>query len=101
MGTVKAIFQKAWPYQQDKMSLPVPNVETAIPFYENFMGFKVVSRKKTPYISAVLARDSIEIAINENGGDPTQDGCFFQVDNIEAAFEELNSNGLKKRKVCY
>jgi hypothetical protein len=44
----------------------------------------------------VLARDSIEIGLAENGGDPTQDGCFFEVDNAETAFEELKSNGLEK-----
>ena len=32
----------------------------------------------------------------ENGGDPSQEGCFFEVDNVEKAFSELKSNGLKK-----
>jgi hypothetical protein len=34
METPKAIFKNAWPYQLDKMNLPVKDLETAIPFYE-------------------------------------------------------------------
>jgi len=78
------------------MNLPVKNVEAAIPFYEAVMGFKLVSRNDSPCKSAVLARDAIHIGLAENGGDPSQEGCFFEVDNVEAAFAELKSNGLAK-----
>ena len=93
---MKALFKTAWPYADDAMNLPVENVDTAIPFYETIMGFQVVSRKVSPCKSAVLARDSIQIGLAENGGDPSQEGCFFEVDNAEAAFAELKSNGLEK-----
>ena len=49
-----------------------------------------------PLKSAVLSRDEIMIGLAENGGDPGQEGCFFEVDNAESAFSELKSNGLKK-----
>lgn len=78
------------------MNLPVENLEAAIPYYETVMGFQVVSRSDSPHKSAILSRDDIQIGLAENGGDPTQDGCFFEVDNAEAAFAELRSNGLKK-----
>ena len=39
-------------------------------------------------------RSLARIGLAENGGDPTQEGCFFRVDDVEAAFEELKSNGL-------
>src|SRR6266404_9385355 len=93
---MKAIFKTASPYLDYAMNLPVENVETAIPFYETVMGFRLVSRKDEPFKSAVLGRDAIQIGLAENGGDPTQEGCFFEVDNAEAAFAELKSNGLKK-----
>ncbi|MEP7144803.1 MAG: VOC family protein [Ferruginibacter sp.] len=96
MEKVKAIFKNAWPYQNDRMNLPVASVETAIPFYESIMGFQVLSRKDSPYKFVSLSRDDIQIGLSENGGDPSQDGCFFEVDNIETALAELNSNGLKK-----
>lgn len=91
---MKAVFKSAYPYQADAMNLPVENLETAIPFYETIMGFQVVSRTDEPCRSAVLGRDGIQIGLAENGGDPTQDGCFFEVDNAEAAFDELKANGL-------
>lgn len=93
---MKAVFKTASPYQKDKMNLPVENVEAAIPFYETILGFQVDSRHDSPYKSAVLSRDDIQIGLAENGGDPTQEGCFFEVDNVEAAFVELKANGLEK-----
>ena len=91
----KAVFKTASPYMQDAMNLPVENLKEAIPFYETVMGFHVVSRQDAPCKSAILARDDIQIGLAENGGDPTQDGCFFEVDDVEAAFNELKNNGLQ------
>src|ERR1041385_2921184 len=93
---MKAIFRSAWPYADDALNLPVKNVEEAIPFYETVMGFKLLSQNDSPCKSAVLARDDIQIGLAENGGDPSQEGCFFEVDNAEAAFAELKANGLGK-----
>jgi len=98
---MKAVFKTAWPYQKDEVNLPVENVETAIPFYETIMGFQVVSRNDSPCKSAILGRDGIQIGLAENGGDPSQDGCFFEVDNVEAAFTELKSNGLGKEEAGF
>ena len=55
-----------------------------------------MSQTDEPVKSAILARDEIRIGLAENGGDPTQDGCFFEVDNAESAFAELRANGLEK-----
>jgi catechol 2,3-dioxygenase-like lactoylglutathione lyase family enzyme len=96
-----AVFKNAWPYQKDEMNLPVENLEAAIPFYETIMGFQVVSRKDSPRRSAVLSRDGIQIGLAENGGDPTQEGCFFEVDNAEAAFAELKSKGLAREEAGF
>jgi catechol 2,3-dioxygenase-like lactoylglutathione lyase family enzyme len=93
---MSAVFKTAYPYARDKMNLPVENVEAAIPFYETVMGFRVVSRNESPHKSACLARDDIQIGLAENGGDPSQEGCFFEVDNAEAAFAELKARGLGK-----
>jgi lactoylglutathione lyase len=98
---MKAVFKTAWPYKEDALNLPVENVETAIPFYETVMGFKVLSRKDSPFKSAVLGRDVIQIGLAENGGDPTQEGCFFEVDNAEAAFAELKANGLNREEAGF
>lgn len=93
---MKAFFKSASPYAEDAMNLPVSDVEEAVPFYETIMGFKLISRSDTPIKSAVLARDDVQIGLAENGGDSSQEGCFFEVDNAEVAFGELRANGLKK-----
>ena len=85
----KSIFKRAVPYADDAMNLPVADVETAIPYYEKTFGFRVVSRSDAPHKSVVLARDQIQVGLAENGGDPTQEGCYFEVGNVEAAFAEI------------
>jgi len=85
----KAIFKRAVPYAEDAMNLPVAEVEAAIPFYEQTFKFRVVGRQDSPVKSAVLARDEIQIGLAENGGDPSQEGCYFEVDNVEAAYKEI------------
>ena len=84
-----AVFKAAVPYADNALDLPVADVESAIPYYERTFGFRVVSRGTAPHPSVILERDNIRIGLAENGGDPTQEGCFFEVDNVEAAFEEI------------
>jgi catechol 2,3-dioxygenase-like lactoylglutathione lyase family enzyme len=98
---MKAVFKTTSPYADDAMNLPVANVEEAIPFYETVMGFRLVSRTDSPHKAAVLARDEIQIGLAENGGDPSQEGCFFEVDNAEAAFDELKVNGLARESADF
>jgi catechol 2,3-dioxygenase-like lactoylglutathione lyase family enzyme len=98
---MKAVFRSASPYANDAMNLPVRDVDTAISYYEQIFGFRVVSRQDAPHKSVILARDNIQIGLAENGGDPTQEGCFFEVDNVETAFAELKSNGLEKKEAGF
>jgi catechol 2,3-dioxygenase-like lactoylglutathione lyase family enzyme len=88
----RAIIKKVVPYAADEMNLPVADIDEAIPFYQQTFGFRVVSRTAEPHESVVLARDEIQIGLAENGGDPTQEGCYFEVDNIVAAFEEIKGH---------
>jgi len=98
---MKSVFRSASPYADDAMNLPVQNVDAAIPYYEKVFGFRVVSRQDAPHKSVILARDDIQIGLAENGGDPTQEGCFFEVDDVETAFAELKSNGLEKEEAGF
>lgn len=86
-------LHKAFGYQGDHMNLPVENLDSSLPFYENVIGFRVVSRGDK---SAVLARDEVQIGLAENGGDPSQDGCAFHVKGLDALFAEFKTNGLQK-----
>ena len=83
------LFIRAAPYAKDALNLPVADVAAAIPYYEETFNFSVVSRNDQPHKSVILARDKIQIGLAENGGDPTQEGCFFEVDNIVTAFAEI------------
>lgn len=93
---MKAVFERVFGYQGDNMNLPVRNVAEAVPFYETMLGFRAVSRTSTPQNAVVLARDQIQMRLAENGGDPTQDGCAFQVKGLEALLTEFRANGLHK-----
>lgn len=94
---MSGVLERAFGYQGDAMALPVGSVDAAIPFYERVLGFRVASRSDAPDKTAVLERDDVRMALVENGGDPTQDGCAFHVRNLEALYEEFLANGLPKK----
>jgi lactoylglutathione lyase len=89
-------LQKAFGYQDDPMNLPVADIDAAIPFYTSMLGFRVVSRSESPHRSVVLARDSVQIGLAENGGDSSQDGAAFHVEGVHDLLAEFNINGLDK-----
>src|SRR5215217_2203689 len=90
-----ANYKNVSPYIQGRtMNLPVKDVATAAEFYKMAMNFREVSRTSDPHPAVILERDDIRIGIEENGGDPEQEGCFFEVDNVEAALLELKERGL-------
>ena len=96
-----AKFLRVAPYADDALNLPVESVDSAIEFYETVMGFQVVSKSDQPVKKAILGRDEIQIGLAENGGDPSQEGCFIRVDDVEQAFEELQSNGLNAKEANF
>jgi catechol 2,3-dioxygenase-like lactoylglutathione lyase family enzyme len=101
MQQAKATIKHVSPFQQDSLNLPVRDLQAALPFYEKVLGFQLVSRSDTPIRSAILTRDSVQIGLAENGGDPEQDGCFFEVDSVTTAFDELKDNGLANEKADF
>jgi lactoylglutathione lyase len=93
---MKGTLDRAYGYQGNNMSLPVADIDAAVPFYEAVLGFRVISRAETPQRSVMLERDAVQIGLVENGGDPSQDGCAFHVTHLRALFEEFKANGLRK-----
>ncbi len=89
-------LEKAFGYQGDNMNLPVKDLAAALPFYENVLGFRVVSESDAPHKAAVLARDQVQMRLAENDGDPTQDGCAFHVTDVESLLAEFKAKGLQK-----
>ncbi len=94
MKTAKLL--SAWGYQGDAMALPVADVDVSAAYYVEKMGFEAVERSDNPVNRVVLERDGIRMAINENGGDPEQDGCAFRTDDVQALHAEFAANGLEK-----
>ncbi len=88
-------LEKVFGYRGDTMHLPVQNLSAAIPFYETVLGFRVASRAEQPHKAAVLTRDHVQMCIEENGGDPAQDGCAFHVIDVKALLVEFKMNGLQ------
>ena len=93
---MSATLDRAFGYQDDPLNLPVADLDAALPFYENVLGFSVVSRSETPHRSATLTRDQVTIGLAVNGGDASQDGCAFHVTDLESLLTEFNAKGLTK-----
>jgi lactoylglutathione lyase len=89
------VLEQAFGYRGNNMNLPVGDVDAALPFYETVLGFRLVSRGDSPHRSAVLARDSVQMAVAENGGDPSQDGCAFHVTGLQELRDEFRRRGLQ------
>jgi len=89
---MKPTLKNAWGYQGDAMNLPVARLDEAIPFYENVLGFRVNSQSGEPHTAAVLERDGIQIGLAENGGDPSQDGCAFEVGDVAELHAEISAD---------
>ena len=98
---MKARYTRAMPYSGDVLGLPVRKLDDALPFYQMVMGFQVVTQSDTPCKSAILKRDDVQIGLAENGGDPEQNGCFFEVENVEDAFADLRSRGFNKEEPSF
>ena len=86
---------RAFGYQGDAMALPVADADASAAFYQQFMGFHVTSRENDPHRRVVLQRDGVSMAVAENGGDPTQDGVAFHVDDVDALRDEFIAGGLQ------
>lgn len=91
----RPLFKRAAGYQGDALNLPVASVDASVPFYEDQLGFRLVERRAAFPAGVVLERDGVRIGLVENGGDPTQDGAFFEVTNVDVVLEELRGRGLQ------
>lgn len=95
MSESKALYNSVHPIgDTDPKNLPVPDLESALPFYERALGFTVRSRAASPHPSAVIARDGMEMVLAENGGDPEQASCYIAVSDVDLAYRELWDRGV-------
>jgi predicted enzyme related to lactoylglutathione lyase len=95
MSEQRATFNRVAPIgDTDPKNLPVPDLESALPFYEQALGFTVRSRSSSPHPSAVIARDDVEMVLAENGGDPEQASCYLAVSDVDLAYREFWDRGV-------
>ena len=89
----RAIFSGAYPIGGTQVqSLPVKHLGPAIGYYTRVLGFSLVSKTET---SAILQRDQAQIGLAENGQDPEQASCYFDVSDVEALQSELEEIGIE------
>jgi catechol 2,3-dioxygenase-like lactoylglutathione lyase family enzyme len=91
----KTVFEKALPYGDDVLALPVTNLESAANWYAQHFGMVEVERKSEPHATVILERDGVRIGFSVNGGDSSQDGAAILVSDIHAARAELEGSGVK------
>ena len=90
----KTVFEKAFPYGNDVLALPVQNLESAARWYADHFAMVEVERRLEPIPTVIMERDGTRIGFAVNGGDSSQDGAAIQVSDIHAAREEFESRGV-------
>jgi catechol 2,3-dioxygenase-like lactoylglutathione lyase family enzyme len=88
-------FKKAFPFQQDVLSLPVTDIDAASTWYCSHFGMAEVERHAAPTPSVVLERDGTRIGFAVTGGDASQDGAAILVSDIATIRDELESKGVE------
>jgi catechol 2,3-dioxygenase-like lactoylglutathione lyase family enzyme len=93
--TTRSHFEAIFPIgDTNPQDLPVRELEAAVRFYQDHMGFAVQERTASPLPSALLRRDDVTMRLAENGGDPEQASCFIRVSDVDAAIAEMQGQGL-------
>lgn len=88
-------FEKVFPIgDTDPQNLPVADVASAAPFYEQSLGFTLVERSDEGRKTVRLRRNAVEIVLAENGGDPEQASCYFAVSDVDQAFADLHNKNV-------
>lgn len=93
--TKKGLFEKAFPYGDNVLALPVTDLEAAVKWYGQHFGLVEVERKADPQPTVIMERDGTRIGFSVNGGDSSQEGAAILVSDIHAARAELESRGVK------
>ena len=91
----KALFEKAFPYGDDVLALPVSDLDSAAKWYAEHFALVEVERKLEPNPTVIMERDGVRIGFSVNGGDSSQEGAAILVSDIHAARAELESKGVK------
>lgn len=75
--------------------LQVPDMATALDFYRDILGFKVVWEFAGPPIRAGLCRDDIGVNLVAPGKTKLAPEIYFYTDNVDALYESVIARGAK------
>ena len=89
------LFEAAFPYQDDVLSLPVDDLDAAVKYYGDGFGLVETERRQVPHPTVIMARDGVQIGFAVNGRDASQDGAAILVSDAERARAELEAGGVK------
>ncbi len=78
----------------DPLYLPVQDLEHSLSFYEQSLGFTILSRQSTPHKGVFLQRDQVTMGLVENGENPKDHSCYLSVSTVDALFQELQKRQL-------
>jgi hypothetical protein len=90
----RAVFQKAFPYGDDVLALPVTDLDSAANWYAEHFALVEVERKLEPHPTVIMERDGVRIGFSVNGGDSSQEGAAMLVSDIHAVRAELEGRGV-------
>ena len=90
----RAVFEKAFPYGDDLLALPVTDLDSAADWYAKHFAMVEVERRSEPRPTVIMERDGARIGFSVNGGDSSQEGAAILVTDIHAARAELESSGV-------
>jgi lactoylglutathione lyase len=76
------------------LHLPVRDLEDSLSYYEQSLGFNILSRQDTPYKQVLLQRDQVTMGLEENGGNPEEHSCYLSVSMVDALLQELQNRQL-------
>ncbi|HEY4304726.1 MAG TPA: VOC family protein [Gemmatimonadaceae bacterium] len=88
------MFEKAFPYGNDIMALPVADLDSAANWYAQHFAMVELERTMQPHPTVIMERDGVRIGFSINGGDSSQDGAAILVSDIHAMRAELESRGV-------
>jgi catechol 2,3-dioxygenase-like lactoylglutathione lyase family enzyme len=90
----RAVFEKAFPYGNDILALPVSDLESSAKWYAQHFGMVEVERRSDPKPTVIMERDGARVGFSVNGGDSSQEGAAILVSDIHAARAELEGRGV-------
>src|SRR3954453_15281058 len=91
----KSLFEKAFPYGDNVLALPVSDLDAAVTWYGQHFGLGEGERKSEPQPTVIMERDGTRIGFSVNGGDSSQEGAAILVNDVHAARMEVESSGVR------